>query len=228
MKASDIDRTHGLVCDSVLEKLRRDILLRKYKPGERLLEAPLAAGLKVSRGSVRVALQSLIKEGMIEESPDGHKIVPEITAATIEDMYELREWLEVKAVETLLDAGSIRYSPLMGVLALIEKDDPGRTMEDYYKLDIMFHRVILQMSGNRAILQAWETLSPVISTLLGINAGSDYRERYVQEFTEKHKSILDLFILRDRSCIDLLRRHIEDAKALTLRAIEKIGTGILA
>ena len=128
---------------------------------------------------------------------------------------------------SILSSGSIRYSPLMGVLTLIEKDDPDRTVEDYYKLDILFHRTILQMSGNRAILQAWETMSPVIYTFLGINAASDYRDRYVREFAGKHKGILDLIILRDRECAGLMRRHIEDARSLTLEALEKINSGTL-
>jgi DNA-binding GntR family transcriptional regulator len=227
MDSAEIEKSHGNVCGNVLEKLRRDIILKRYVPGSRLLEATLATELKVSRGSVRVALQDLIKEGMIDESPEGHKIVPAITKSTIEDMYELREWLELKAVGTILSSGSIRYSPLMGVLAEIEHGDPSRTVEDYYKLDLMFHRVVLRMSGNRAILQAWETLSPVIYTLLSINASSDYRESYTREFAEKHKSILDLIILRDRACIDLMRRHIDDAKAVTLGVLAEIDSGAL-
>ena len=225
MNSTEIDRFHGFICDNVLERLRRDIILRKFQPGSRLLEASLAQGLEVSRGSVRVALQALIKEGMIEETPEGRKIVLEITKNTIEDMYELREWLELKAVETLLSSGPILYSPLMGVLAQIEQDDPERTVEDYYKLDVLFHKTILQMSRNRAILQAWETMSSVIYSLLSVNASSEYRERYMREFRDKHKGIMDLFILRDRSCLDLMRRHIEDAKMLTLGVLHEIDKG---
>jgi DNA-binding GntR family transcriptional regulator len=115
----------------------------------------------------------------------------------------------------------------MGVLAQIEQKDQDRTVEDYYKLDVMFHRVILRMSNNRAILQAWETMSPVIYTLLSINASSDYRESYMREFTEKHKSILDLIILRDAACVDLMKQHIEDAKMVTLGVLEEIDSGAL-
>ena len=225
MRPSAIERVHGFVCDNVQERLRRDIILRKFQPGSRLLEADLAGVFEVSRGSVRAALQSLLKEGMIEETPEGHKIVPAITEKTIEDMYELRDWLELKALEILLSSGSIRYSPLIGVLGQVERDDPERTVEDYYKLDIMFHKTIIRMSGNRAILLAWETMSSVIYSLLGVNAGSEYRERYIREFRDKHKGILDLFILRDRKCLDLLRRHIEDAKKLTLGVLHQIDRG---
>jgi DNA-binding GntR family transcriptional regulator len=220
-----IDRVHGNVCGNALEKLRRDIILRRYPPGTRLLEADLARDLAVSRGSVRVALQDLIKEGLIEETLEGRKIVPAITKSTIEDMYELRAWLELKAVEVLLSAGAIRYSPLLGVLGEIERDDPDRGVEDYYKIDVLFHKTILQMSGNRAILQAWETMSSVIYSLLSVNASREYRDRYMREFRDKHKGIIDLFILRDRGCLDLMRRHIEDSKELTLGVLHEIDRG---
>jgi len=223
--ASKIERIHGTVCDNVLEKLRENIILRKFQPGSRLLEANLASDFKVSRGSIRVALQSLINEGIIEETPEGHKIVLEITRSTIENMYELREWLELKAVDTLVNSGSIRYSQLLGILSQIEQDDPNRTVEDYYKLDILFHKTILQISNNRAILQAWDTMSSVIYTLLSINTSNEYEERYMREFNYKHKSIFDLIILRDKKCLNLMAQHIEDAKMLTLGLMDEIDKG---
>jgi hypothetical protein len=45
------------------------------------------------------------------------------------------------------------------------------------------------------------------------------------EFADKHKRIIDLFILRDRGCLDLMRRHIEDAKTLTLGVLGEIDRG---
>ena len=219
-------KTHSSVSEKVLQQLRRDIILRKYLPGTRLLEAKLSSELKISRGSVRVALKSLINEGMVAETTAGHKIVLEITRNTIEDMYELREWLELKAMAILLSSGNIPYSPLLGVLGDIEREDPNRTVDDYYKIDVLFHRTILQMSGNRAILQAWETMSSVIYSLLSVNTSNEYREQYMREFKYKHKEIIDLLILRDRRCIDLMRQHIEDAKILTLELLPKIDQSV--
>ena len=88
-----------------------------------------------------------------------------------------REWLEIKALETILSESSIQYTPIMGILSKIEERSPDRTLEDYYKLDIDFHKSIIEMSKNRVILQAWNNLASVIYTLLSVNASSEYKER---------------------------------------------------
>jgi DNA-binding GntR family transcriptional regulator len=113
----------------------------------------------------------------------------------------------------------------MKVMAEIEEKDSDRTLEDYYKLDINFHKCILMMSGNNAILQAWNNIASVIYTLLSVNASREYKERYVIEFEKKHKDIMSQIILRDKACIDSLQQHIEDAKILTLGVIKDIEEG---
>lgn len=225
MNVSKTDRSHGVVCENVLEELRRDIVLKRYPPGSRLVEDRLARDFHASRGSVRVAIQALIKEGVLSETENGGKIVLEITGRTIENMYELRQWLELKALETLLAADSIQYTQLIGVLSQIEEKNVIRSVEDYYKLDILFHKSILVMSGNRAILQAWANMASVIHTLMTVNASSEYKERYIGEFASKHKDILGKIILRDRMCLDLMAQHIDDAKKITLGVLQEIEKG---
>jgi len=91
----------------------------------------------------------------------------------------------------------------------------------YYDLDIRFHRKVLQASNNRAILQAWETMSSAFFTLLRINTTKEYRKRYVNEFFGKHKKILDLLIVGDKACLKEIATHIEEAKNITLGVTKK-------
>jgi DNA-binding GntR family transcriptional regulator len=53
----------------VIEQIRAAILDGLYKPGERLLEADVAAQFKVSRSPVREALQTLESEGTLFAAP---------------------------------------------------------------------------------------------------------------------------------------------------------------
>jgi len=70
-------------------------------------------------------------------------------------------------------------------------------------------------------LQAWETMSSAFFTLLKVNTTKEYRKRYVIEFFGKHKKILDLLIVRDKTCLKEIATHIEDAKNITLGVIKK-------
>ena len=51
--------------DRIQDKLRKDIIMGKYRKGDRSVEAELAEAFDASRGSVRSALQALEGEGMI-------------------------------------------------------------------------------------------------------------------------------------------------------------------
>ena len=66
--------SRSYVSKGAIEKLREDIILKKYSPEDRLLEVELAKIYNVSRGSIRVVIQKLIHEGLIEENNNVHSI----------------------------------------------------------------------------------------------------------------------------------------------------------
>jgi GntR family transcriptional regulator of vanillate catabolism len=73
----------------------REMLLRgDFKPGERLSELPLAAKLGVSRTPLRLALDRLCNEGLLEVVPTGGFMVRAFTVNDIWDAIELRGVLE--------------------------------------------------------------------------------------------------------------------------------------
>lgn len=49
----------------VAERLRRDIVNKTFRPGERLIEDKLSAELGVSRVPIREAIKTLIAEGLL-------------------------------------------------------------------------------------------------------------------------------------------------------------------
>ncbi len=55
--------------DKVVEAISTAILLRRFGPGHRLVEADLAANYNVSRGTVREALKKLAAQGVVLLSP---------------------------------------------------------------------------------------------------------------------------------------------------------------
>ncbi len=208
----------------VVSELRRDILLGRYATGSRIVESDLAESYRVSRGAVREALQTLIMEGLIEERNKA-RIVLGIDARAIENMYELREWIETKAVKSLLQPQLVKYSAFVSVLESLEQLSPKTELDEYYAKDLEFHRVLVKLAGNRAILLAWETMSSVIYTLLSVNASSRYEEHYKSSFVEKHRDILTKIITRDESVVETVRKHIQDACEITLETVAMIDNG---
>lgn len=73
----------------------REMLLRgDFQPGERLSELPLVARLGVSRTPIRLALDRLANEGLLEIWPTGGFVVRAFTLTDVYDAIEMRSVLE--------------------------------------------------------------------------------------------------------------------------------------
>jgi GntR family transcriptional regulator of vanillate catabolism len=71
------------------------MLLRgDFQPGERISELPLVARLGVSRTPIRLALDRLAHEGLLEASPTGGFVVRAFTLEDVWDAIEIRGVLE--------------------------------------------------------------------------------------------------------------------------------------
>lgn len=81
----------------VYQALRANIRNGKFPPGQPLQEVQLAAQLGVSRTPVREALTRLASEGLV--SSDGRSfVVPSLTLADVDDIYEVRSLIEPEAL----------------------------------------------------------------------------------------------------------------------------------
>ena len=80
--------------ERVVVTLRGMVLRGDFRPGERLAELSLVSVLNASRTPVRLALERLSHQGLLEASPSGGFRVREFTVADIWDAIEIRGVLE--------------------------------------------------------------------------------------------------------------------------------------
>src|SRR3954466_9997443 len=117
--------------------LREMLLKGEFSPGERLSELALVARLNVSRTPIRLALDRLAHEGLLESAPSGGFIVCEFTLADIWDAIEMRGVLEGTAArlaaERLTDPAELleirEYQRQMDAIANHSMDDFARYMD---------------------------------------------------------------------------------------------------
>ena len=81
----------------VADHIREQILSGALAPGERIVEADVAAELGVSRHTLRSALQTLTFEGLLEQSQFKSTHVAQPTARDVYETYTLRNALEAMA-----------------------------------------------------------------------------------------------------------------------------------
>jgi DNA-binding GntR family transcriptional regulator len=199
----------------IADQLRDRILQGAFRPGEKVIEAQLAARLQVSRGPVREALQRLIQEGLLVSYRNRGVFVLELTATDIAEIYAARKAVEAAAAESVLAAGQAKVTSIAQALrhvvhqmaAAVSTGDWSRLAE----LDLAFHGTLVEGSGNSRLSRIYATLTAESRICLAHLEGSYPR---VDALVDEHERIVDL-LTEERG--DALReeigRHMDKAVA---------------
>jgi GntR family transcriptional regulator of vanillate catabolism len=94
MSASPISTDSNTQTERLVLTLREWILKGEFSAGERLTELGLVSLLKASRTPIRIALERLANEGLLEPIPTGGFRVRSFSTADICDAIEIRGVLE--------------------------------------------------------------------------------------------------------------------------------------
>jgi GntR family transcriptional regulator, vanillate catabolism transcriptional regulator len=139
-------------------QLRKSLLRGEFQPGERLSELPLVARLGVSRTPIRLALERLAHEGLLESVPAGGFQVRQFNLADIWDAIEMRGVLEGTAArlaaERLSDCGEMR-----AIRELQERMD-GITLDtadsfaSYMDLNEAFHTAMADLARSPMLIRS--------------------------------------------------------------------------
>src|SRR4249920_1831373 len=88
--------------EQVYEALRRRLLQRDFRPGDKISLHELATELGVSRSPVHHALTRLVEDGLLTvKARRGYYVTP-ITSRTLTDAYDVRLALELQAADTVV------------------------------------------------------------------------------------------------------------------------------
>ena len=128
--------------------IRRAIITGHLRPGERLAIQELAQQYGISVSPVRDALQMLSQEGLITIKPRSGYFVTSLTLKQLRDMLDLREILELAAIERAVERiTALQVDDLAGVHAGYTGDD-DESYDRYTDENRRFHHIIAQASGN--------------------------------------------------------------------------------
>ncbi len=133
----------------VKEQIQRAITNGELLPNQRLVEGEIAQKLGVSRGPVREAARLLEQSGLLISLPRRGFFVRQFEAREIEDLYELREWIEAAAVESAVKRATPQQHQSLRATHknLIARAQSGQQSE-LIEAIIEFHRSICELSGN--------------------------------------------------------------------------------
>jgi len=129
----------------------KEIVTGKFFPGQRLIERELIEKYGMSKTPIREALYKLEENGVVTyELNKGFSIV-KVSRCDVEEIYELREVLEglvVKKVAGKLDLTLTQDEDIIKNFRLSEECLKNNDIQKYSILDMEFHNLLADMSGN--------------------------------------------------------------------------------
>ncbi|MGV9314456.1 FadR/GntR family transcriptional regulator [Streptomyces sp. NPDC003691] len=162
------------VTDDAIEKIKDMIVSGELRPGDRLpRESELAAGLGLSRNSLREAVRALSLVRVLDVRQGDGTYVTGLDAGTllaalrfVVDCQRDDTVLEFLAVRRLLEpaatglaAGRITAAALAELVAQTDALGPEPSVEQLVEADLAFHRGIVRWSGNSVLCALLDGLS---------------------------------------------------------------------
>ncbi len=193
--------------EEVAEILRIRIITGEYAMGEKLVENKIAAELKVSRTPVRDAFRQLVKEKLMEYTPNKGCFARGFTAEDIRDIYAVREAVEQLAVEWAINKRTEESLALLKEQIEVMGLYTAKKMnEKLFTANDAFNNTIYQMTESRFIVQALQTYQEYIQSVRrGILAG----EETLQEIFEEHFRIYEAITAGDvERAREAVRKHL--------------------
>ena len=193
--------------DVIRERIFERILDGTYPPGSRVVESQLAHEFDTSQAPVREALRDLEGMRFIKRQPHVGALVHAVTVEELGQIYPVRAALEELAGR----AAAARMTD--EILAALDEELQAmyRAAEagDIHKQlvhDARFHEIIIETSGNQALLEVWRSLRVMASTLVSaVKAGTSLRM-----IVEMHRPVLAALRSGDPELAGMeMRAHIE-------------------
>lgn len=201
--------TRRTVEDEVYARIRHAILRGEIAGGERLVHDDLAGRFGTSRIPVRDALKRLLLDGLVSTDARRAYRVTVFGRADIEEIYELRELLETRAIR--MAAARIDQETLAGLRELqaqIEDAADDGDRELYVELNQVFHSRIYAAADQprleRIIHGLWQGLPPLAPIRLA---------QSLVEAAAEHRSLIDALAAGDGEAAgQALQAHIARVK----------------
>ena len=152
-----IDRT--CMRDRIRNTIVAKILDGTYPPGAHLKEMALAQEFNVSQAPVREALRELEALALVESERYCGTRVRGIDLDELREAYELRAEIEDASARRAVPVAEAELNRLDESIKIMRRLLREHNLDAYRDSAVNFHRSIVQLSGNRLYLRAWDNMA---------------------------------------------------------------------
>lgn len=205
----------GPSVEDLVRALEFEILFGRLKPRERLVEDQLIARFGAKRHIVRRALDELTRIGIAVRSPNRGATVRDFSAQEVEEIYELRELLQERAVERMpLPADGQHIAALEAIQCRHDAAIAGNDLRTVDQVNDEFHRLFFSTCGNAHLIQAIAHYAH-LSRAMRVYPMSD--PATLAKLRDEHWAMIAALGSGDRArLLTLVAGHIQPSKAAYL------------
>ncbi len=208
----------GRLSDRVYGLIKEGILTGRLKPGQHLALEETARSLGVSTTPVRDAFGLLAADELVHWRPRRGAYVARLTAQTIEEAYQVREFLECCALDYVLSEGAPALAEMSGVaaqLAALPVGEDRATLRARAELEMRFHATLIRCVGNAKLSDIHASLNNIImigAVLAPVTAAG------AAQIAAEQQALIDALNAADlEAARALLRAHLRSACAHILQ-----------
>jgi DNA-binding GntR family transcriptional regulator len=200
---------------TIAEALRTDVLAVRIRPGDAVTEAAVAARFGVARPTARIAIDQLVRAGLLRREANRGARVPVLSRDDIVDLYDSRALIEGAALAALAARGSVPAHAVRHNRALAAAPDAAPFAAD----DIAFHRALVAAQSSGRLTRMHESLMGEIELCIGqVQANQLLRPA---EIAAQHAHVLDAVVAGDAELASrLVREHIAFSRDRLLEHVD--------
>lgn len=230
-KTDDIEKKLNLT-DTIYLSIKNDIIAQVFQPGEKLNIKELARKYNVSDTPVKQALQRLMDEKMVVNTPNKGMSIRTLTSHEMNDIFDMRLMMDTffaKDIIATLNYNDILRQQIIDNLTtqknFIENNDSSHMPEEYFTLDLEFHTLFLTASGNQKAVDVFRELQPFTYA-----TGRYVKQPYSRdcECVKEHEAILEAAFAGDPEKLrEAVTTHLNNSRN-ALQLIFKVNRMISA
>jgi DNA-binding GntR family transcriptional regulator len=206
--------------DQIYNVLKKLIILRRIKPGEKINEEELAKTLQVSRTPVRETLLRLEHEGIVEIIPRRGAYVVSQSREKVVNILQVREVLE--GLVARLATENMEGRTLNRLRNCLNKINSAKNDDDmllkYPAADAEFHTLLLEACNNDVLKNMMEIVNIHLQV---IRLRTVVLPGRAKQTVAEHYNILEAIEKGDAvSAERTMRKHVESVRKDALKNIE--------
>lgn len=205
------DIARETMATQVARRIAEAVLAGQVEPGDRLVEADLAADMQTSRGPVREALRQLGDTGLVNYIPRRGWFVTRLREKDRAEIVVMRANLEGLAARLACAryrAGDVDVEPLRQALRQMTADAEAGDSTSFFRHDWDFHEQLCVASGNTWLHKSWVLMKHGVS-LLVVNSQLNYPRPASEDQLASHQELIDVLTTRTPGwCEQHFRRRV--------------------